>query len=625
MKRTILIFISLLLSAALLTGCGGGPAESAQTADTSAPPTVSASPASAETAALTPAVPIEDRVDDLLGQMNLDEKIGQMIQVEKNFLRYGDIGEYCLGSVLSGGGSAPPKNDLNNWNQMIKGYQQEAASTRLGIPLIYGIDAVHGNNTVAGAVVFPHNIGLGAADDPALMEAIGAVTAEEMLATGILWNFAPCVAVAQDPRWGRYYESYGGNSDVVTELSGAYSKGLAGYDVAACMKHFAADGAARWGTGVGGGIDQGDAELAGDDLAGEHLPAYKAAVDAGVQTVMASFSSINGTKCHANADLIQGTLKDEWGFAGFVVGDYNAIHQLDGTVYDQVVTAVNSGVDMMMEAEQWHDTIEALKQAAEDGAISPERIDDAVRRILRVKFQLGLFENPLGDQSRIQNDFASDAHREVAQQAVRESLVLLKNENEILPIQAGAKVYVSGPAMDSVGIQCGGWTLTWQGVPELSAGTTILDGLKEMADKTGGEIITNKNKANDADIAVVVIGETPYAEYVGDDGSLALDSGLALSGNMKVLTDAYALGKPVVVIMVSGRPRIVTEELPHWNAFVEAWLPGSEGAAVADVLYGEYGFTGTLPVTWPENAKDLPVSGHPDNVLFPYKAGIVTR
>jgi len=624
MKRSILIFLSLLLSAALLTGCGGGPAAPAQTAAT-ASPAVSASPEPTETAAPTPEVPIEERVQALLGQMNLDEKIGQMIQVERNFLRYGDIEKYCLGSVLSGGGSAPPKNDLNNWKQMIKGYQLEASSTRLGIPLIYGIDAVHGNNTVAGAVVFPHNIGLGAADDPALMEQIGIVTAEEMLAIGIPWNFAPCVAVVQDPRWGRFYESYGENPDVVTALSGAYIGGLAGYDVAACMKHFAGDGAARWGTGVGGGIDQGDASLTEEELTDIHLKAYKAAVEAGVPTVMASFSSINGTKCHANADLIQGRLKDEWGFEGFVVGDYNAIHQLGGTVYNQVVTAVNSGVDMMMEAEQWHDTIAALKSAAEDGAISAERIDDAVERILRVKCQLGLFENPRGDQSLIQNEFASDAHREVARQAVRKSLVLLKNEGDVLPIQDGAKVYVSGPAMDSVGIQCGGWTLTWQGVPEISAGTTILDGMKDMADKTGGEIITKKNRADDADLCVVVIGETPYAEFEGDDGSLSLDSGLALDGNMKALNDVYALGKPVVVIMVSGRPRIVTGELPNWDAFVEAWLPGSEGAAAAEVLYGEYGFTGTLPVTWPADAEGLPVSDHPDNVLFPYGAGIVTQ
>lgn len=617
LKRAILFIISLMLGAVLLTGCGGGgPAEPAQSAASAAP---------AGAAASAPAGPIEDRVEDLLGRMSLDEKIGQMIQVERNYQRYGDIEGYFLGSVLSGGGSAPQRNDLNNWRQMIKGYQQEAASTRLGIPLIYGIDAVHGHNTAAGAVVFPHNIGLGAADDPALMGEIASVTAEEMLATGIPWNFGPCVAVVRDPRWGRYYESYGENFDVVTRLSGAYISGLDSYGVAPCVKHFAADGAARWGTGVNGGIDQGDAALGGDELPGEHLPAYKAAVEDGVKTVMASFSSINGVKCHANKDLIQGVLKDEWGFAGFVVGDYNAIHQLDGTIYDQVVTAVNSGVDMMMEAEQWQGTIAALKQAAEDGAISAERIDDAVRRILRVKFQLGLFENPLGDQSRIQNEFASDAHREVAQKAVRESLVLLKNENEVLPIKGNTRVYVSGPAMDSVGIQCGGWTLTWQGTPQISAGTTILDGLKEMAKKTGGEIITKKNKAGEADISVVIIGETPYAEYEGDDGSLSLDSGLSLDGNMNALHEAYALGKPVVVIMVSGRPRIITGELPHWDAFVEAWLPGSEGAAVADVLYGECGFTGTLPVTWSEDADRLPVSDHPDNVLFPYGSGIVTQ
>lgn len=617
-KRYLLLLFCLLLSAALLFGCGTiQPQDETMSADRE--------PIGTSAASETVSLPVEERITALLGQMNMDEKIGQMIQVERNSLRGGDIEEYRLGSVLSGGGSAPLRNDLNNWVQMIKGYQQEAASTRLGIPLIYGIDAVHGHNTVAGAVVFPHNIGLGAADDPVLMREIAAVTAEEMLATGIPWNFAPCVAVVQDPRWGRYYESYGENADTVTRLSSAYIDELEdNYHLAASIKHFAADGAAQWGTGKNGKIDQGDAALAGDELAGDHLQAYRTAVEAGVKTVMVSFSSINGTKCHGNGELIQGVLKDEWGFAGFVLSDYEGIHQLPGTVYDQVVAAVNSGIDMLMEAQSWKGALAALQKAVEDGAISEERIDDAVGRILRVKFQLGLFENPLGDGSLIRDEFASDAHREVARKAVRESLVLLKNDNDTLPIKDNTKVFISGPAMDSVGVQCGGWTLTWQGTPRLSNGTTILDGFKEMAAQTAGEIITDKSKAAEADVAVVVIGETPYAEYEGDDGDLSLDGGMALDGNIKALEYAYSLEKPVAVIMVSGRPRIVTDQIPHWDALVQAWLPGSEGAAVADVLYGKYGFEGTLPVTWPIAADALPVADHPENVLFPYGAGIVT-
>jgi len=620
-KRGVLLILSLLLTVALLAGCGtASPAESAESTQPGASVSEAAAPGE------SPAGTIEERVEMLLGQMSLDEKIGQMIQVERNFLRYGDIEEFFLGSVLSGGGSAPQRNNINNWNQMIEGYQREAASTRLGIPLIYGIDAVHGHNTVAGAVVFPHNIGLGAANHPELMEKIAAVTAEEMLATGIPWNFGPCVAVVQDPRWGRYYESYGENADTVTALSSAYIDTLEGeYNLAASIKHYAADGAAQWGTGKNGKIDQGDADLAGDDLAGKHLPAYQAAVKAGVKTVMVSFSSINGVKCHGNKDLIQGTLKDEWDFSGFVLSDYEGIHQLSGDRYDQVVTAVNSGIDMLMEAGDWQETLTALKQAAEDGAISTERIDDAVRRILTVKFELGLFENPLGDPALIQNKFASEAHKEVARQAVRESLVLLKNDADTLPIRDNTKVYVCGPAMDNVGIQCGGWTLTWQGTEQISTGTTILDGFRDMAAQTGGKIITDQSKADEADMAVVIIGERPYAEYEGDDETLALDNGLALGGNMQALQYAYSLGKPVVVIMVSGRPRIITGQLPHWDAFVQAWLPGSEGAAVADALYGTCGFAGTLPVAWPRDADALPVSDHPDNVLFPYGSGIVTQ
>lgn len=612
-KGVSLKLLCLLLAVVFLFGCGrNAPKEPVET--------------TVPTAAIeTTAVPVEERVDALLGQMTLEEKIGQMMQVERNFLRYGDIEEYMLGSVLSGGGSAPQRNDLNNWVQMIKGYQREAAATPHGIPLIYGIDAVHGHNTAAGAVVFPHNIGLGAADDPELMKEIAAVTAEEMLATGIIWNFGPCVAVVQDPRWGRFYESYGENPGVVTELSGAYISGLDGCGVAASIKHYAADGAARWGTGRDGKIDQGDAALTDEELENIHLKAYKAAVEAGVKTAMVSFSSINGTKCHANRALIQEKLKDEWGFQGFALSDYNAIHQLDGTVYDQVVTAVNSGIDMMMEADLWQDTYAALKQAAEDGAISADRIDDAVRRILRVKFELGLFENPLGDETLIVNEFASEAHKEVARQAVRESLVLLKNDNDVLPIKDNTKVFVSGPAMDNVGIQCGGWTITWQGVTKMRGGTTILDGFKQAAAQTGGQIITKESKADKADMAVVVIGEIPYAEYEGDDGELSLDGGCALRDNMQALEYAYSLDIPVVVIMVSGRPRIITDQLDKWDVFVQAWLPGSEGAAVADVIYGRYGLTGTLPVTWPRDAGALPVADHPGNVLFPYGAGIVTQ
>ena len=563
----------------------------------------------------------EERVKDLIGRMQVDEKIGQMIQVARYSSASNDILKYNIGSVLSGGGSTPNDNSPKGWIEMIKGYQQSATNTRLGIPIIYGVDAVHGNDIVKDAVVFPHNIGLGAANDTELMKNIASVTAEEMLSTGITYNFGPCVAVPKDLRWGRYYEGYSENPEIVKNLSSIYIKQLQSYGIAATAKHFVADGATIWGTGDSGyKIDQGNAIIEEDKLLKEELLPYEEAVKSGVKSVMVSFSSINGVKNHSNKHLITDILKGNLGFKGFVISDWEGVHQIKASNFDdQVAIAVNAGIDMMMEQTKWKETYDALKTGVENGKISKARIDDAVTRILTVKFDLGLFENSLGDSSLIKNSFNSPEHKKVAETAVTESMVLLKN-NGILPLKKNSKIFVTGPAANSVGIQCGGWTIDWQGNQRQPSGVTILEGFEKIAKENGGTIITDIEKAKDADVTVVVIGEESYAEGKGDDGTLGLGDGMALEGNIKALNDAKKLNKPIVTIMVSGRPRIIGDNLNYWSAFVEAWLPGSEGEGVAEVIYGDANFKGKLPVTWPKSNKNLPIKE--DNILFPIGYGL---
>lgn len=563
----------------------------------------------------------EERVKDLIGRMQMDEKIGQMIQVARDSKDSYEISEYNIGSILSGGGSTPNDNSPEGWIDMMKGYQQSAADTRLGIPIIYGVDAVHGHDIVMDAVVFPHNIGLGAANDTELMKSIASVTAEEMLSTGITYNFGPCVAVPKDLRWGRYYEGYSENIELVKKLSSVYIKQLQSYGIAATAKHFIADGATIWGTGDSGyKIDQGNTIIEEDKLLKEELLPYEEAVKSGVKSVMVSFSSINGIKNHSNKHLITDILKEKLGFKGIVISDWEGVHQINASnLNDKVVIAINAGIDMMMEQSKWKETYEALKTGVVDGKISKERIDDAVTRILTVKFDLGLFENNLGNSSLIKNEFNSIEHKKVAETAVAESMVLLKN-NGILPLKKNSKIFITGPAANSVGIQCGGWTIDWQGNQRQPSGVTILEGFEKIAKENGGIIITDIKKAKEADVTVVVIGEESYAEGKGDDGTLGLGDGMALEGNIKSLEDAKKLNKPIVTIMVSGRPRIVSDNLSDWSAFVEAWLPGSEGEGVAEVIYGNSNFKGKLPVTWPKSNKNLPIKE--DNILFPIGYGL---
>ena len=580
------------------------------TPTTSASVSDGASDAAPSTGLVAQVVAGTKTIGDLVAAMTLEEKLGQMLQAERKTAGPEDVRKYALGSILSGGGSVPGDGTQADWLAMMTDYQEAAAKTRLGIPVLYGVDAVHGHNNAAGAVIFPHNIGLGAANDPSLMAAIGTATAREVAATGARWDFAPVVAPVGDIRWGRTYEGFSQDPARVSALSLPYLKALESFGLAATAKHFLGDGATRWGTGDNGySIDQGDAQMSEETLRSVYLPLYKQAVDAGVETVMVSFSSWNGVKNHGNKALVTDLLKGELKFQGLVVSDWEALHQVEAAdLRAQIVKVVNAGVDMLMEPDHWLVCLSELKKAVEAGEISQARIDDAVTRILRVKLSIGLLKDPMGPASDTQATLGDDAVRTLARKAVAASLVLLKNDKRILPLSKKAKLLVLGPAADDLGVQCGGWTRTWQGERDKAderwvKGTTILEGLRTAAAAAGGTIVTDPAEAAGAAAVLVVLGERPYAEGQGDDGTLALSDGTALPENRAALDAARATGLPVIVVLVSGRPRLVTAELKDWSAFVAAWLPGSEGAGVADVIYGDVPFTGTLPFAWPKTVE----------------------
>lgn len=561
-------------------------------------------------------LPVEERVEDLLARMTLQEKIGQMTLVEKNSIKTEDIAGMALGGLLSGGGGYPRTNSAEAWAEMVNTFQLEALNTRLAIPIIYGVDAVHGHNNVKGAVIFPHNIGMGATRNPELVEQACAITAVETAATGIYWDYAPVVAVPQDIRWGRTYEGYSENTDLVTELGTACVRGLQDDDiyVLATPKHYVGDGGAGWETATTGDyvIDRGETQ--GDEvfLRTVHLPPYKAAIDAGAMSIMVSYSSFGGMKMSAQQYLITDVLKGELGFNGFVVSDWKAIDEISGDYYADVVTSINAGMDMNMVPYDYLTFINVMMDAVAAGDIPMERVDDAVRRILRVKFMMGLFERPFSDPEALAS-VGSDEHRAVARQAVSESLVLLKNDNEALPLSKTVEhIFVAGEAADDIGIQSGGWTIEWQGRSgNITDGTTILDAIKAAV----GEDVDVKfnrfgryNNANDdsgnpiqAEIGIVVVGEQPYAEGVGDDADLSLsEPDLTMIARVRERVDT------LVVVLISGRPMIIGDALDEADAFVAAWLPGTEGAGMTDVLFGDKPFTGTLPYTWPRSMDQLP-------------------
>jgi beta-glucosidase len=547
--------------------------------------------------------------------MILEEKVGQMTQVERSYLgREDDIRDYFLGSVLSGGGSSPPVNSPEAWADMYDRYQSLARQTRLRIPLMYGVDAVHGHNNVQGAVVFPHNIGLGCTRNAALVEEVARITGEEVAGTGIDWTFSPCIAVPRDERWGRTYEGFGETPDLAAMMAPAAVRGYQ-RNILACAKHYLADGGTR------GGHDQGDAEMSEAELRAIHLPGYQAAVAAGVGSIMVSFSSWNGLKMHANHYLLTDVLKGELGFGGFLVSDWGAIDQLPGDYPQKIETSINAGLDMVMVPQRYPEFTAALESLVASGRVSTARIDDAVRRILRQKVRLGLFERPLTDRSKTA-EVGSAAHRAVARDAVRQSLVLLKNEGRTLPISKGVvRVHVAGKSMDDIGNQCGGWTITWQGESgRITTGTTVLQAIRSaVSPSTTVTASIDGSGASGADVGIVMVGETPYAEGLGDRTDLSLGT-----DDVAAIDRVKRAGVPTVVVLISGRPLIIDRALALADVFVAAWLPGTEGQGVADVLFGDHAPTGKLSHSWPRSMGQIPINaGDRDyDPLFPYGYGL---
>lgn len=577
--------------------------------------TMSAAPAPPKGKALAS---FDPQVKALLARMTLEEKVGQMTQPDQEALKdEADIENLFLGSLLSGGSSDPKEgNSLEAWTNLYDRYQKRAMKTRLAIPLLYGVDALHGHNNVIGAVVFPHNIGLGCSRNGALVERIARITAEEVRATGIQWAFSPCVAVPQDERWGRTYEGFSDDPQVVKTLGAAAVRGLQGTDLAnplsvlACAKHYVGDGGTAFGTGMAGKspLDQGDTRVDLATLRRVHLQGYLTTVAAGVGTVMPSYSSWNGVKCSASKELMTDILKSELGFQGFLISDYNALDQIAPDFKKAIEISVNAGMDMVMVTDKYREFVKDLKELVREGRVPMARIDDAVTRILRVKFAMGLMDknrSQLADRS-LHKTFGSAAHRAVAREAVRQSLVLLKNDKQTLPLKKTvARIHIAGRNADDIGNQCGGWTIDWQGKsgPITTGGTTIRAAI-EAAVAKGTQVTysVDGKGASGATVGVVVIGEKPYAEMMGDRKSLALDAeDAAAVKNMK------AAGIPVVVVLVSGRPLIVNDVLAEADAFVAAWLPGTEGAGVADVLFGDYRPTGRLSFAWPRADSQLPL------------------
>jgi beta-glucosidase len=583
----------------------------------------------------------DSEVDLVLSKMTLEEKIGQMTQAEQDALKdVNDIQNYFLGSLLSGGNSDPKAgNSLAAWTEMYDRYQLLALKSRLGIPILYGVDALHGHNNVLGAVIFPHNIGLGCTRNASLVERVARITAKEVRATGINWTFAPCVTVARDERWGRTYEGFGETPELARSLGEAAVKGLQGTDlsdplsVLACAKHFAGDGGTTYGTGIlkqpnsteRWPLDRGDTRLSEKELKELHMQGYVTTIKAGVGSIMPSYNSWNGVKASGSKRLLTGILKDEMGFEGFLISDYDAIDELPGDYKSDIEQSINAGMDMVMVPQKYREFFDTLLGLVKEGRVPMARIDDAVRRILRVKFAMGLMDkqrNHMADKS-LQKSFGSAEHRQVAREAVRQSLVLLKNDKGALPISKSmARIHVAGKSADDIGNQCGGWTVAWQGQSGnvTTGGTTILKAVQNaVSKKTKVTFSPDGTGAAGADIGIVVIGETPYAEMLGDREDLQL-----AKEDIEAIENMKRAGIRVVAVLLSGRPLIIDQVLGRCDAFVAAWLPGTEGQGVADVLFGDYKPTGKLSFSWPRSMAQIPINfGDPNyDPLFKYGFGL---
>lgn len=573
-------------------------------------------PAARSPAAITDRA-TEKAIDRILRRLTVEQKVGQVIQGDISAITPADLARYPLGSILAGGNSGPYGDERANgatWLKLVSEFRAASRKAGAGIPILFGVDAVHGHSNVPGATIFPHNIGLGAARDPDLIRRIGAATAAEIAATGIEWTFAPTLAVPQDLRWGRAYEGYSSDPQIVASYSRPMVEGLQGQLVAgrplakdkvsASAKHFLADG------GTEGGKDQGDARISEAELVRVHAQGYPPAIDAGALTVMASFSSWNGVKNHGNRSLLADVVKKRMGFDGLIVGDWNGHGQIPGCTPTDCAAALNAGLDLYMAPDSWKELFANTVKQVRDGTIPMQRLDDAVRRNLRVKFKLGLMGKTLVERGNPAL-LGAEAHLALAREAAAKSLVLLKNEGGVLPIRAGAKVLVTGPGADSMAMQAGGWTVTWQGTDTTAAdfpkGRTIGRAIAEAVAEAGGTAeIGSGAGSGKPDVAVVVFGEQPYAEFQGDVPNLMFH---ARDGELELMKALKARGVPVVAVFLSGRPMFVGAAMNLADAFVAAWQPGSQGQGVADVLVARRDgrpardFTGRLPFDWPQDAR----------------------
>ncbi|MGD8175064.1 glycoside hydrolase family 3 protein [Marinimicrobium sp. ARAG 43.8] len=637
MKKSMTRWVPLTM--ALLVGCSGtGPSSTSsnESRDLTLWPE--------HRSPLTQADAFEGQIDALLAKMSVEEKVGQLIQPELRNVTPDDVRRYHLGSILNGGGSFPSgdKNaPVEAWLELADGFYEASmddSDGHVAIPILWATDAVHGHNNVKGATLFPHNIGLGATHNSELMQRIGEVTAHEVAVTGLDWNFSPTLAVARDDRWGRTYEAYSEDPEMLHDYGQAMVAGLQGEvntdgffgkgHVVATAKHFLADG------GTEGGIDRGDAKVNEERLRDLHAQGYFGALDAGVQTVMASFSSWQGEKLHGHHYLLNDVLKGQLGFDGLIVGDWNGHEFVDGCRQDSCPQAVNAGLDIFMVPDQWRELHANTVAQVNSGEISQARLDDAVRRILRVKFRAGMFNKGLPSERAYAGKsgvLGSEKHRAVARQAVRESLVLLKNSDHLLPLSRETHVLLAGDGADNIGKQAGGWTLTWQGTgnsnDDFPGASSIYDGIADAVEAAGGsvELSESGDYQSAPDVAIVVFGEDPYAEMQGDRSNVDFDSEAGLT----LLQRFKADGIPTVAVFLTGRPLWVNPEINASDAFVVAWLPGSEGAGVADVLFRDeagdvnHDFLGRLSFSWPARADQTPLNrGDGQIPLFPYGFGL---
>ncbi len=590
---------------------------------------------------------LEEKVSTLLKKMTVEEKVGQVIQGDIASMTPEDMKKYHLGSILAGGGSAPGGNErapAKEWLKLADEFYTASVDTSnggVGIPMIWGIDAMHGHSNIVGAVLFPHNVGLGATHNPKLLGDIARVTAEQVRTTGIEWTFAPTVTVPQDDRWGRAYEGYSEDPGIVASYAGAFVRGLQGdpsapdflkgNHVLSSTKHFLADG------GTENGRDQGDAKIPETTLRDIHNAGYVPAIEAGVQTVMISFSSWNGTKLTGNKGLITDVLKGRMNFDGFTVGDWNAHGQVEGCTNDNCPQALNAGLDMYMAPDSWRGLYDNTLKQVKDGTIPMARLDDAVTRILRVKFRAGIFEAGLPSKRPLAGDFKllnSPEQRALARQAVRESLVLLKNNGNLLPLATNKHVLVTGDGADNVSKQSGGWTITWQGTgltnADFPGSTSVWSGVKAAVKAGGGsaELSTDGSYKKKPDVAIVVFGENPYAEFQGDLKVLTLPG--SMTQHLEIMKKFQDEKIPVVAVFFSGRPLWQNRELNLANAYVAAWLPGTEGGGISDVLFRKndgavnHDFSGKLSYSWPRDAKGEPLNVGQENYdpLFPLGFGM---